>query len=467
MANILIIDDDVQINRLIAKTLGPMKHEIRNAHTLAQALEVLPAARPDLVFLDLVLPDGNGLDRLPEIMGGQNPPEVVIITGTRDPNGAKYALETGVFDYLQKPLDLNAVRLCCKRALEFKHLRSQRREVKLFKRDGIIGSNPKLEQCLEETARAAAVDSNILITGETGTGKELIARAIHENSPRAANNFVIVDCAALKNTLMESILFGHEKGAFTGAEARHQGRVFTAHNGTLFLDEIGELDLEAQKRFLRLLNNKSFYPLGAKSPLTSDFRLVSATNRDLETEVAQNRFRADLYYRICGQKIHLPPLRERPEDIRELVFFYGERICQRMQVKTKKIYPEFLEALCSYDWPGNVRELINNLDAVIANYPDDIGLHPRHLPAQLRVAIFNEQMQETQAPQPGPTALDGVVFNGDLPDWKALRREVLDSLEKRYFRELEARTGGRAKDMAALSGLTQARIYELFKKHKD
>ncbi len=467
MASILIVDDDVQIRRLISKTLGPLELDIQHADTLAQAAEMVGAGGFDLVFLDLVLPDGNSLDRLPDIMAGVDPPEVVIITGTRDANGARYALETGVFDYLQKPLDLNAVRLTCKRALEFKDLRRQRRDVKLFKRDGIIGSNPRLMHCLEETARGAAVDSNICITGETGTGKELIARAIHENSPRAAHNFVIVDCAALKSTLMESILFGHEKGAFTGAESRHQGRVFSADKGTLFLDEIGELDLEAQKRFLRLLNNKSFHPLGAKSPQTSDFRLVSATNRNLEDEVAANRFRSDLYYRICGQKIHLPPLRERPEDIRDLVFYYVERICQRMQVKTKKIYPEFLDALISYDWPGNVRELVNNLDAAISSYPEDAALQPRHLPAQLRVAIFNEQVQTEEAPATPASLMGGVVFDGDLPDWKALRREMLDNLEKRYFRELAARTGGRAKDMAALSGLTQARIYELFKKYKD
>jgi two-component system NtrC family response regulator len=465
MGRILIVDDDVQVNRLIAQILEPLQHEIRHAYTLEAAREMAAEEAFDLVYLDLVLPDGNGLDELSRLMKGQDPPEIVIITGVRDRNGAKYALETGVFDYLQKPLDLNAVRLTCQRALEFKALRKKRQEVRLFKRESIVGKNPKLQQCLEETARAAAVESNVLIAGETGTGKELVARAVHENSPRRENNFIIVDCAALKDTLMESILFGHEKGAFTGADTRQDGRVVLAHGGTLFLDEIGELDMEAQKRFLRLLNNKSFYPLGAKTPVTSDFRLVSATNRDLEEEVARDRFRSDLYYRLCGQMIHLPPLRERKDDLRELVFYYVDLICRRMKIPSKKIYPEFLEALSRYDWPGNVRELINHLDAAISNFPDDPTLQPRHLPAPLRVAIANEAMQEGEQPPSWTALADQLAFRGSLPDWKALRRQVFDTLEKRYFQELISRTGGRAKDMAKLSGLTQARIYELFKKY--
>ncbi|MFO7838970.1 MAG: sigma 54-interacting transcriptional regulator [Desulfosalsimonadaceae bacterium] len=188
-------------------------------------------------------------------------------------------------------------------------------------------------------------------------------------------------------SLMESILFGHEKGAFTGAESRQEGRVQLAHKGTLFLDEVGELGLEAQKRFLRFLSSKSFYPLEAKKEVGSDFRLVAATNRDPEKEVEEGRFRQDLYYRICGQRIHLPPLRERPEDIRELAYFQMEKICQRMQIKPKKIYPEFLEALDSYDWPGNVRELISTLDTAISAYPDAPALHPRHLPARIRMGL--------------------------------------------------------------------------------
>jgi two-component system NtrC family response regulator len=465
MASILIIDDDTQVNRLIARILAPQEHRIEHAHSLCQGMDMLGKAPYDLLYLDLVLPDGSGLERLPEIMGRENPPEVVIITGMRDTNGARYALETGVFDYLQKPLEVDAVRLTCRRALEFKALRSGGRQVKLLKCDSIVGRDPKLADCLEITARAAAVDSNVLITGETGTGKELIARAVHENSPRSANSFVIVDCASIKDTLMESILFGHEKGAFTGAHTCREGSVQQAHQGTLFLDEVGELEMEAQKRFLRLLNDKSFQPLGARAPVRSDFRLVAATNRDLADEVAKGRFRADLYYRLCGQKIHLPPLRERKKDIRDLVFHYVERICGRMGIPPKRVYPEFLDALNRYDWPGNVRELVSNLEASIANFPDDPSLQPRHLPAPLRVSIHIAQMQGGQAGGASQSFVEEIPFSDPLPDYKALRQETLDRLEKRYFEELAARASGRVKDMAKLSGLTQARIYDLFKKY--
>lgn len=466
MAEILIVDDEAQIRRLIEKALDSANHSIQSTASLAEGLAAVRTGNFDLVFLDLVLPDGYGLDALPKFIGQECPGEVVIITGAQDSEGAKYAIENGVFDYIQKPLRPNDIRLTCERALEFKALRCQKPEIKLFKREGIVGKEARLEKCLEQTAKAAAVDSNVLITGETGTGKELVARALHENSSRADQNLIVVDCAALKSSLMESILFGHEKGAFTGAESRQQGRVSLAHNGTLFLDEIGELELDAQKRFLRLLNNRSFYPLGAKSMVTSNFRLVCATNRDLEREVAENRFRPDLYYRICGHKIHLPPLRERNEDIRELVYYYMERICQRMQIPRKKIYPEFLEALSRYDWPGNVRELINTIDAAISNFPRSPALHTRHLPTQLRAALCHLRMKSAEPTQTQPALADQIDFNGAFPEWKIFRRKTVDSLEEQYFQALHTYTKGSAKEMAKISGLTQPRIYELFKKHE-
>ncbi len=467
MANVLVIDDEVCINHLVGRVLTPKGHSVQSAYNLAEGVESAISSNFDLILLDLVLPDGNGLDSLPLFMDQQDPPEIIIITGVQDINGAKYAIETGVFDYLQKPLGINDIRLICDRALEFKALRSQRREVRLFKRDKIIGKNKKLEKCLEDTSRAAAVDTNVLITGETGTGKEAIARAIHENSPRSANNFVIVDCAALTNSLMSSTLFGHEKGAYTGAENRREGRVLMADKGTLFLDEIGELDMDAQKLFLGFLNDKCFYPLGAKHQVTSDFRLVSATNRNLEKEVAENRFRGDLYHRIAGKIIHLPPLRERKEDIRELVFYFVDRICHRMGLQTKKVYPEFIETLMCYDWPGNVRELMNNLDTAIVNFPEDPVLQPRSLPAKLRVAVFNEHIASAPSTVTAAPNVNADLFDKEeLPYWKDLRKQVIESLEKQYFQELFSRTGGRAKDMARLSDLSLPRIYALFKKYR-
>jgi two-component system NtrC family response regulator len=465
MPKILIINDEVQINRFIARSLEKEKHSIANAYTLEQGQILLREESFDLVFLEINLPDGNGLDALGEFMNVSDAPEIIIITGSDDSAGAKYALETGVYDYLQKPLNLNNIRLACKRALEFREFRIRRRGGCLLKRHAIVGRHAKLETCLEKTARAAATDSSILITGETGTGKELIARAIHENSARADNNFIVVDCAALTTSLMESISFGHEKGAFTGADAKCDGLVFHAHRGTLFLDEVGELDHEEQKKFLRLLNNKSFYPLGSRTPLKSDFRLVAATNRDLETEMAENRFRQDLYFRLNGQSIHLPPLRERKEDLRELVHHYVKQICDRMHILPKKIYPEFIEALEEYDWPGNVRELINSLDASISSFPDDPCLQVRHLPTRLRVALCNGRMSSVPSASEQDSPELYIDSESEFPDWKTLKQNTINSLEEQYFKKLSARTGGRAKDMAELSGLTRARIYELFKKY--
>lgn len=468
MSKVLIVDDDDQINRLLKKALDSYKFETHTATTLGQGLKLADTEQVDLVFLDLLLPDGNGLDHLERFRDLASAPEIIIITGTRDKYGAKYALEFGVFDYLQKPLNLDEARLVCSRALEFRALRRGKQEVKLFRREEIVGKNQQLEQCLGATAKAAAGENSVLITGETGTGKDLIARAIHANSRRAERSFIVIDCASLKDSLLEDVLFGHVQGAYTGATSSQEGRVALAHKGTLFLDEIGELDLEAQKRFLRLIENKSFYPLGSKQSVKSDFRLVAATNLDLEQEVKQGHFRSDLYYRIRGQVVHLPPLRERKEDIQELTLHFVDKICKTMQLESKTVYLDFVEALRAYDWPGNIRELINILEETITAFPEDQNLQPRHLPAHLRLAIRDrEAVQPERVPVVEGLFLNNLPLHNKLPNWKELREKTLDSLEKTYFQELAARTGGQVKEMARLSGLTKVRIYELLKKHQS
>ncbi|MFP3999662.1 MAG: sigma 54-interacting transcriptional regulator, partial [Desulfobacterales bacterium] len=340
-----------------------------------------------------------------------------------------------------------------------------KQEPKIIECEGIVGSSALMKECLYSMARAAAGGHNILITGETGTGKELLAKAVHQNSPRAEKNFIIVDCAALKDTLLESTLFGHEKGAFTGAEARREGLVSLADGGTLFLDEIGELDLDAQKSFLRLLEEKRFYPLGAKNEYCSDFRLVAATNRDLLEMSRAGEFRADLYYRICGQQLHIPALRERPEDIRDLVFYYVDRICERMNIPVKKIYPEFLEALEGLGWPGNVRELVNTLDEAISSFPEDPALHVRHLPTRIRAVLRNDKRGSTG--ETGHESCENFNYiDTEKPhDWKSFRKQAVDCAERRYFQALFFKAEGGVKEMAKISGLTQARVYDMIKKH--
>jgi len=496
MARIAIVDDEAAITRIVAHALAGEGHESHCAYTLHQGIKTAVSHECEVVILDVVLPDGNGLENISTFMELPGSPEVIIITGFAENDSAQLALECGVFDYLQKPFSHNDVRLACARALEFRNTRMRRSEPCFVRREEIVGSSPSLRSCLEAMANAAASSQNVLITGETGTGKELFARALHDNSPRRDNNFVVVDCAAIKSSLMDSTLFGHEKGAFTGADTSREGLVAQADKGTLFLDEIGELTLEEQKKFLRLLESRAFHPLGSKKKIDCDFRLVCATNRDLEQMVADGGFRSDLLYRVRGRHIHLPPLRERPVDVEALVRHYVDKICRRMEIAPKQIYPEFTGVLAGYDWPGNVRELAHTIDDCISGYPADAFLQPRHLPTRIRLAVKDLEengdgparavkngfrVHDGNAPdsepadeiwhpvcfgQDEPPSMDAASPNIDpLPDWKTFRRQALDVLEKDYCRNLYERTGGCVKEMAEISGVTRARIYDLLKKH--
>ncbi len=466
MARIAIVDDEPAITRIVVHALAGEGHEIHCAHTLRQGMETAVLHACEVVILDVVLPDGNGLESISTFMELPGSPEVIIITGFAENDSAQVALECGVFDYLQKPFSQSDVRLACTRALEFRKTRKQKSGLSLVRCEEIVGGSLALRSCLESVANAAASNQNVLITGETGTGKELFARALHDNSARRVGNFVVVDCAAIKSSLMDSTLFGHEKGAFTGADSRREGLVEQADKGTLFLDEIGELTLKEQKKFLRLLESRQFYPLGSKRKIDCDFRVVCATNRDLDQMVLGGSFRMDLLYRIRGRHIHLPPLRERPVDVQELAHYYTEKICRRMQIEPKQIYPEFMEALAGYDWPGNVRELTHTLDDCIASYPDDAFLQPRYLPTRIRLAVKDLEENGNGAATPPERGSGAEKTAADmLPDWKTFRRLALDGVEKDYYSRIYEQTGGCVKTMAEASGVTRARVYDLVKKH--
>jgi DNA-binding NtrC family response regulator len=274
----------------------------------------------DVIFLDVRLPDGIGLDAIQKIKANSSAPEVVIITGEGDPNGAELAIQYGAWDYIEKPPSVQSVILPLVRALQYRTEKKDAQKPLMIKRDNIIGNSPQLLRSLKKLARAAQSQASVLIEGETGTGKELFAMAIHQSSSRSGKNFVVVDCAALPETLVESVLFGHAKGAFTGADQAKEGLVKQADQGTLFLDEIGELPLSLQKAFLRVLQEQRFRPIGGGSEVNSDFRLIAATNRDLDRMVQEKQFRQDLLFRIRSLVITLPPLRERPEDINQGAF---------------------------------------------------------------------------------------------------------------------------------------------------
>ncbi len=472
MARLLVIDDDRMICDTMNRIFSDMEHDVNLAYSLKEGLEKANQNPYDVVFLDVRLPDGDGLSHIGEIQAAPSLPEVVIITGFADADGAEIAIKNNAWDYIRKPASIDAMSMTLKRALDYRREKLANRPRTRIRRENIIGESPKIQECLELVARAAQSHANILITGETGTGKELFARAIHNNSSRSEKNFVVVDCGSLPETLMESILFGHAKGAFTGADKATDGLVKHADGGTLFFDEIGELTLSAQKSLLRVLQEKRFHPVGSTKEIESDFRLVAATNRDLEEMVRRRKFRDDLLFRLRSITLELPPLRERVEDIRPLTEHYIERLCGSHGLEVKDFSPEFCEELCAYRWPGNVRELFSALEWVMAQSLYEPVLYPKHLPPQIRIevarAVFGEPAQAEVSEASVPEKGDRICvknIDGILLPWKKFRRRLLDQEEQRYLRALMEKSDGDIKAAAVMSGLSRPRLYELLRKH--
>lgn len=456
MAVVLIVDDDIQVRETLGSLARRMGHTCLYAATLAEGREALQGHPVDVVFLDVCLPDGNGLDMLAYVRAASQPPEVIILTGQGDPDGAELAIQSGVWDYLIKPSPLKQIRLSLNRALAY-------REEKLAKAapeldlSGLVGESLLVRESCACVAQASRTDATVLITGETGTGKELLARIIHRNSLRASGQFVVVDCAALTETLLESILFGHAKGAFTGAERDRVGLVQLADKGTLFLDEIGELPLSAQKVFLRVLQERTFRPVGSTQEMRSDFRLICATNRNLETMVARGQFRQDLFYRINTVHVSLPPLRHRGEDVIILAQYHLERLCRQRNVPLKTMDASFVDMLLRYDWPGNVRELFNTVEQAFVMAGGESVVYARHLPAAVRIRVTRSRIQERAAVEEAPTSgwAEGLP---SLKEWK--RRAERDYLVR--LLEAHGRDIGR---LQAVSGLSRSHLYAVLKKH--
>ena len=342
MASILIIDDDIVLCSMLFEQLSAAGHHAVQAHTLSDGRSCAADRGFDVVLLDVQLPDGNGLEHIAAFKRTSLEPEVIIITGQGEADGAERAVRSGAWSYIAKPHVLRELDLHLARALQYRRERRKVTKVPVaLKRSRIIGSSAAINRCLDRVAAAAGSDVSVLISGDTGTGKELFAKAIHENSRRSQENFIIVDCAALPETLIESTLFGHVKGAFTNADRDHDGLVKHAHRGTLFLDEVGELPPAIQKTFLRLLQEHEYRPVGSTRQQFSDFRLVAATNKNLDEMVAAGIFREDLLFRLKAFTIELPPLKERKEDLRELVSYFMHDICQRYSLEPRASAPIF------------------------------------------------------------------------------------------------------------------------------
>jgi len=459
MKRILIIDDDKLICNSIASVASTLGYDASIAHTIREGIETVRSDPFDIVFLDVRMPDGNGLEMIPQISQNSGSPEVIIITGYGDPESVESALSRGAWDYIEKPFSKNDLIQLLKDALIYHESNVQSKSGFDFAKEGILGQSPQMKKCLSLLSKTFTSDANVLITGETGTGKELFARAIHNNSNRAANEFVVVDCAALPPNLAESILFGHEKGSYTGADKSQQGLVYQAHKGTLFLDEIGELPLSLQKKFLRVLQEGRFRPVGKSTEVESDFRIISATNRNLDKMVEDKRFRKDLLFRLQSIIINLPPLRERPEDILELTDHYLKNFCAKYDVKPKRLSSSFRDILLKYSWPGNIRELIHALERALAVAQEIPVLVPKHLPHNIHMQVkLDTVVDKLQKPVQTLTGTS-------LPNLKEVREEAICKIEQHYLKELMDHTKDNIETACKVSGLSRSRLYALLKKY--
>jgi two-component system NtrC family response regulator len=464
MAKVLIIDDDKLICDWIANVVTRLGHHPVSVHFLQEGLKRLQSEPFDIVFVDVRLPDGSGLESMPKIKSSPSSPEIIVITGLGHPDEAELAIKSGAWDYLEKPASFDTIKLPLLRALEYRTERKPGNPSAGLKRDGIIGNSPKIVSCLELIAQAAGSDSNVLITGETGTGKELFAKVVHANSRRATKNFVVVDCTALPETLVESVLFGHVRGSFTGAETSEAGLIKQADGGTLFLDEVGELPLLIQKRFLRVIQEHRFRPVGGRHEIGSDFRLVAATNRALDDMVREGRFREDLLFRLRTIVIDSPPLREIPEDIKKITAFYMNDLSQRFGMVAKRASPEFWETVTAYPWPGNVRELVQGLEKALIAAKDEPMLFPKHLPTYIRIHVARS-LYPMRSASPGKPGV-GSSSPKAPPDLKEIRRTAVSEAEQRYLKDLLSFAGGDNNKARRISGLSRSRFYTLLRKHR-
>jgi len=366
VSTILIIDDEPGIRTVLRDVLEDEGYTVLAVEDGIQGLAELAATTVDLVFLDVWLPHMGGMDVLKRIHEQFPDLEVIMISGHANISLAVQATKMGAFDFLEKPLSLDRTMTVVRNALAIEDLRRENRTLRnsIFMDDRMVGDSKGMRGVRELISQAAASDSRILIVGENGTGKELVAREVHARSARASGPFVELNCAAIPETLIESELFGHEKGAFTSALQRRRGKVESADHGTLFLDEIADMSLVTQAKVLRVLQEMRFERVGGEESLTVDVRVISATNKDIRAEIARGRFREDLFFRINVVPIHVPALRERLEDMPALVAYFMEKFKRPSAQEPRTVSPEGMKALCGYHWPGNIRELKNFVERV-------------------------------------------------------------------------------------------------------
>jgi two-component system nitrogen regulation response regulator NtrX len=460
---VLVIDDEVRVRRSLVAFLQDENFETLEAKDLASGAALLDQNSPEisLVLLDVWLPDGDGIHFLESRTDLGKTLPVIVMSGHGNIDMAVRATRLGAFDFLEKPVTPERLSVTIGRALEMARLKSERDELRghVDAANSLVGESVVMKALRVQLARVAATGSKVLVLGENGTGKELVARLIHEHSPRRDFPFVRVNSAAIPRDLVESELFGHEKGAFTGATAARKGKMELAHKGTLFLDEIGDMSLEAQAKLLRAIESGEFERLGGSKTLSVDVRLVAATNKDLKAEMDAGRFRDDLYYRLNVVPIRVPPLRDRRDDIPLLVDCFLDRVAPGSGGPSLELTPGAMALLRNYSWPGNVRELRNVVErlAILADNPRvDQERLLMHLPELDPAAGGSNAATETAA----DSTSDGEGAN----DLGALRQAV-EAAEKRTIRDCIEAAGGNMSEAARRLGIDRANLYRKIKRY--
>ncbi len=446
---ILIVDDEDGMRRLLSRVLTKQGYQVETAGSGSEAMALVAGEGFDLVITDIHMPGMGGLELMEELRGFDPALPVVVITAYGTVESAVQALRSGAYDYLTKPFETDEIRLTVEKVFERERLLAENRYLhqeleERYPFSGIVGDSQAIQKVFEVVSSVASSTANVLVTGESGTGKELVARSIHQHSPRREMPFIVLNCAALSEGVLESELFGHEKGAFSGALATKKGRFELAHQGTLFIDEVGEMSLTAQVKLLRVIQEHEFERVGGTRTIRSDVRLVAATNKNLEEEVKKGNFREDLYYRLNVVNIQLPALRERRDDIEALARHFLEKYIRETGKKVTQIAPRALSCLLAYEWPGNVRELQNVMERAVVLAKGEV-LTPRDLPQGIQ----------------GP---DQICL--EVPESGGSLTEILEDLERQLIIQTLNREGGSQTRAAEALGIKRTTLRYKMEKYR-
>jgi len=451
MAKLLIVDDDSAHRTMLKALISGWGHEIHEADDGSSAIAAVRKQPFDLVLMDIRMLKVSGIEALDAIKSMNPAIPVVIMTAFSSVDTAIEALKKGAYDYLTKPLDFDKLKLTIERAMEHVTLREENRQLKerlgrQFDTQNIIGRSSSMVRLLETVAQVAPSEATVMINGESGTGKELIAGAIHYNSQRRQGAFVKINCAALTETLLESELFGHEKGAFTGADRRREGKFLQAHNGSIFLDEISETSLTMQVKLLRVLQEREITRVGGEAVIPVNVRVIAATNKDLPELIAAGKFREDLFYRLNVVSLQIPPLRDRREDIPLLTEYFLKNFSEKNRKDIKGVTPQAMDRLVRYEWPGNVRELMNAVERGVV---------------LARSEYLNEEVFPIIPPDLQGTCAPGLFSENAVTD------QPLEAVEKTTILKTLASAGGNKSETARRLGITRKTLHKKLKKYGE